>query len=698
MKRYFEVRPKFKSSSSGSVIEDPPESQYSRDMQLAVPSNFANEREKNVELETLISDLGRRKPISEYHRDIRNENLSNYGGDHFVGLGFDDSNNPSRIGSHANSTNSSHGDCVHMGHDLMNPNQSIGTSLECNQDIVKVLNCAPRNNYMTSPVIQKDLAAVCAFEKSKKIVNDIGDDVFGVLIDESGDCSGKVQMAVVVCGGFRTHNISVVKAWFYHCAKLLERFPGIIHVKETSANSLKETLQNLLSLHKLSLSSIRGQGYDGASNMRGRYGGLKTLIQNENPSPYYVHCFAHQLQLTLVACAKSHIGVSGFFGMINMLVNLIRSSNKRMELLRGKQKVHYANLIEEGLIVTGSGLNQESSIVRAGDTRWGSHFRTLTSMMILYTPVLGVLEKVGDDSSFDMHGEAVFLLDLLQSFDFIFLLYLMVEVLEISHDLTVALQRCDQDLLNALKLVNIAKQRLQEMRDDGWEKHFFKVVAICNKHEFDVPDMDALYVQGKKSRRRTSSTSNMHHYKNDCLFSVLDLQLQELNARFDVENTELLYCVACFSPSSSFAAFDEDKLFRMVELYPTDFVEFPEVIVRNQLQNYIEDVRCDPNFSELKGLSDLCRKLVETNKCTTYNVVYKLVKLALILPVATTSVERVFSAMKYVKSELCSKMGDQWLNDRLVTFIERDVLKTISNDIILAHFQEMDGKCMQFSL
>ncbi|KAL6582638.1 hypothetical protein OROMI_004716 [Orobanche minor] len=73
----------------------------------------------------------------------------------------------------------------------------------------------------------------------------------------------------------------------------------------------------------------------------------------------------------------------------------------------------------------------------------------------------------------------------------------------------------DQDLLKALKHVYIAKQRLQEMRDDGWEKLISKVVAICNKHEFDVRGMDAPYVQGKKSRRRASSISNMHHYKND---------------------------------------------------------------------------------------------------------------------------------------------------------------------------------------
>jgi hypothetical protein len=41
-------------------------------------------------------------------------------------------------------------------------------------------------------------------------------------------------------------------------------------------------------------------------------------------------------------------------------------------------------------------------------------------------------------------------------------------------------------------------------------------------------------------------------------------------------------------------------------------------------------------------------------------------------------------------------MSDQWLNDRLVTLIERDVLATIDNDIILAHFQKIDNR--RFSL
>jgi hypothetical protein len=51
-----------------------------------------------------------------------------------------------------------------------------------------------------------------------------------------------------------------------------------------------------------------------------------------------------------------------------------------------------------------------------------------------------------------------------------------------------------------------------------------------------------------------------------------------------------------------------------------------------------------------------CAKLVETNKCNTFAMIYKLLMLALLLPLATASLEHVFSALKIVKSQLCSKI------------------------------------------
>ena len=79
----------------------------------------------------------------------------------------------------------------------------------------------------------------------------------------------------------------------------------------------------------MSLSKLRGQGYDGASNMQGDINGLKTLILKENKSAFYVHCFAHQLQLTLVALAKNHINIAEFFYVVSNLVIVVGGSYMR---------------------------------------------------------------------------------------------------------------------------------------------------------------------------------------------------------------------------------------------------------------------------------------------------------------------------------------------------------------------------------
>jgi hypothetical protein len=40
--------------------------------------------------------------------------------------------------------------------------------------------------------------------------------------------------------------------------------------------------------------------------MKDKVNGFQKLIMDESPSAYYVHCFAHQLHLTLVIVAKDN--------------------------------------------------------------------------------------------------------------------------------------------------------------------------------------------------------------------------------------------------------------------------------------------------------------------------------------------------------------------------------------------------------
>jgi len=76
----------------------------------------------------------------------------------------------------------------------------------------------------------------------------------------------------------------------------------------------------------------------------------------------------------------------------------------------------------------------------------------------------------------------------------------------------------------------------------------------------------------------------------------------------------------------------------------------------------------------------------------------KLLKLVLVLPVATVSVERVFSVMNYVKNKLRNKIGDQYLNDCFVTFIEQEFFLQVKDKDIINRFQTMKNRRIKTTL
>ena len=84
--------------------------------------------------------------------------------------------------------------------------------------------------------------------------------------------------------------------------------------------------------------------------------------------------------------------------------------------------------------------------------------------------------------------------------------------------------------------------------------------------------------------------------------------------------------------------------------------------------------------------------MVEMKKNVSYLLVYSLVTLILILLLATVTVERVFSAMNIIKNRLRNQIEDQWMNDCLLTYIEKDIFKTIKCKEIMQRFQNMKNR------
>ncbi|CAM8884625.1 unnamed protein product [Rhodiola kirilowii] len=496
-------------------------------------------------------------------------------------------------------------------------------------------------------------------------------------MDESSDVSYKEQMAVILRFVDKSGTVK-------------ERFIGVIHVKDTSSSSLKNAIDSLFSEHGLSLKSLRGQGYDGASNMKGEFNGLRALISQENSSAYYVHCFAHQLQLVVVvAISKKHFEVGDFFDKLSLLLNVVGASCKRRDMIRDKYQEQLKEAIGNCEIRTGSGLNQELTLQRPGNTRWGSHYRTLLRLVELFLIVSKVLEYIEEDGSDSMKRcQANGLLRYFQLFDFVFYLQLMLLILGLTESLSMALQRKDQDILNAMSMVTSTKRQLQTIRDHDWNSLMQKVSSFCHKYDIQILNLEEEFVDARRPRRKSGIT-NMQHLQVDCFYTVLDLILQEFNDRFNEVNSELLICMASWSPINLFQHFNHPKLMRLMKFYPDDFDFGDQNLMEHQLCLYIDNVREDERFSNLKDLCALARVMVDTEKHRAYPLIFRLLKLVLTLPVATATVERCFSAMKIVKTSLRNRMADSFLCDGLICYIENELFHSVSNEDVMGRFMKM---------
>ncbi|XP_049373412.1 uncharacterized protein LOC125838386 [Solanum verrucosum] len=424
---------------------------------------------------------------------------------------------------------------------------------------------------MTSPIIQKDIVTACKIETVKAILEELNGDYFALLVDESFDISRNEQMAIVL-------------RYVDRMGFVMVRLIDIIHIQDTSALSLKETIINLLAQHSLSPSRMHGQCYDGANNMQ------------------------------------------------------------------DSQKAAIQDALDMGELTAGRGLNQQLGLSRACDTRWGSHYKSFNNFILMFGSIVEVLESLALNArSMVERAKAMGHLESYQTFEVAFMLHLM--------------------------------------RD---------VSIFCTKHEILIPNFEEPYVSSLRSRRRLAHYTVLHHYRVEVFCNIIDWQLQELNNRFNEVSTALLHGIACLNPINSFSSFDSKKIMRMTELYPDDFDEFNMDTLENQLASYIVDVRdVDERFSDLNGLCDLSKRLVQTKKHSNYPLVFRLVKLALLLPVATASFERAFSAMKFIKNDLRSQMSDDFFSGCLVPFVEKDVFDSIPNDAIIKTFQDMKPRRVQ---
>ena len=116
---------------------------------------------------------------------------------------------------------------------------------------------------------------------------------------------------------------------------------------------------------------------------------------------------------------------------------------------------------------------------------------------------------------------------------------------------------------------------------------------------------------------------------------------------------ELLRLSSALEPREALKFFKSSDLCLLLKnFYLQDFTNYNKQVLENELYHFKHNVVQDLEFKNLNSLSKLCQWLVRIGNSEYYKLVYRMVRLVLILPVSTTTTERAFSTMKVVKNNL----------------------------------------------
>ncbi|XP_057758218.1 uncharacterized protein LOC130978124 [Arachis stenosperma] len=393
----------------------------------------------------------------------------------------------------------------------------------CNQNVNNVLENAPENAQYISPGVQKDILHIFARKVRAIIREEIGDSKFCIIIDEARDESKREQMSMV---------LRFVDK--HGCVQ--ERFFDLINVSDTYSLTLKTEISSVLFRHNLDVQNLRGQGYDGASNMHGEWNGLQALFLKDCPFTYYIHCLAHQLQLALVFAAKEVCYVHQFFSKLTLIVKVVTVSPKRHDHLRIAQANNVANLIANDKIYD--------------------------SLLCMFDATCEVLEKSTEEGNFSTHGDASAAYDAITSFEFVFVLYLMRNILEFNG-------RFNDNIVELLTLSSTL-----DLKDNY---KFFNVNKVCELVERfypgDFSDQEKFHIRMQAQHYELDITNHVE-LTNLCTISEL--------------------CQGLTKTEKSLTYPLIDRLIRLVLTLPVSIAiterSFSAMnIVKNRLRNKMED-------------------------------------------------------------------------------------------------------------
>ncbi|XP_073499099.1 zinc finger MYM-type protein 1-like [Phyllobates terribilis] len=452
----------------------------------------------------------------------------------------------------------------------------------------------------------------------------------------------------------------------------VERFLQFIPVIGHTGKQIAELIVDMLSKNGINIQDCRGQSYDNAANMSGKYNGVQAHVRNVCPYATYIPCAAHSLNLVGKNSAESIPEIYRFFNTLEQLYVFFSSSTGRWRVLVEKLK-------PLGLPV----------VKQLPTTRWSARYEAVLALYKGYEPIFNLLDCMATDPDFSScKNEAEALGEKFSELDSTFILVVWHAILDRFHKTNLSLQEAGLHLNTVVALLQSLLDFVSSLKEE-FDAYESEAVKLCGHNMYNS------YVRRIRKRNCRFDDGNSEatllsprdKFKAEVFLSLVDNLMsglsQRLGAYTDVcSKFGFLANLSKLSPleikkagSNLVCSYPEDLMPGVTE---TELVQFSKFLSTS----FIREKTIKNDLTEL----NLFLFLHEHNLTQTFCNTEIILRIYLSMMVSNCAGERSFSKLKRIKNELRSKMGQEQLNHLSLLSIECKLLKTLDLSQIIDEY------------
>jgi hypothetical protein len=529
------------------------------------------------------------------------------------------------------------------GHDIASGNFFQLLKLRSN-DLPEMSAWLERKTNFIHSDIQNEIASMFSHSMLRQLCRSISlSSCFAVIVDGTQDIAGEEQESICI-------------RYVDEDLEPQECFMSLYKTDSTTGESLAGIVQDVLMRFQLPIENLRGQTYDGAANMSGKYNGCRAIISAKQPLALFVHCGAHGANLVAKATCEDSPEIRNAIQVVHDFATLCTTSGK----FRQKFSTFQTNA------------GPVHAIRPLCPTRWLMRAPMLQSAKSQYVVIVQSLQEASEVNE----STAARASQLLKSFEdgetYVCITFALnvVEKLECFNR---ALQSRSASVAGMLEACDMIIASLEVART---EESFTQVFQQCINY-ISENELNPLQLPRRRNPpKRFSGPCEPHHsptihdHYRAIYFHLIDTAIMQLRIRFqtnpDLHKYKLLEAVVLNRASveniQQHADFKNDLLEAQLKIFHANHVA--------------DNVSAVANI--LKKLSPDARRL--------FDQIEKLVRLLLVNPASSAEAERSFSALRRLKTWLRSTMGQTRLNSTAICHIHKSLLDQVDLSLLMTEF------------